>query len=443
MSHRYVYFVSQIPNSNSSSTHYLVKPNIFSGDPDGYGWGVGVVRNRHIGHYMFSQAQGFSPEMRKKFMERYPWAAEMEPEDIDHQSQIDCYAPTKKDGTADEDFVFRLMDAILESDAEILISNDNGGESPEEDQEHPLSELFHMLSGMGRSVVHENTKDAVVVSNGYRKTVIKFKQDAKVLPYLCDIKITDYCERECPWCYQNSSKKGKHASIESIQAFIKKYPHVVEVALGGGEATLHPQFDKIVNMLAGSGIAVNLTTRNIKWFDHPKTRSLNAIAISVDSVAMLRDGLKQASYAVEMCRTGNTTPHGAIHLIAWPKEIIALAGVNLSAMVRECAPASVRHVVLLDPKMTNAESALRYKKELQEVGQEAVDKAMKHIVEGNDHWNIAIDTPLVKRYKDMLDFNEMYMREEDGELSFYYDAVEEKEYKSSYEKGVEYHVQER
>jgi organic radical activating enzyme len=441
----HVYFISQVPNSNSSSTHYLVKPGVFHGDPGGYGWGVGVVSNDGIEHYLFSQiCSSGNDELIKKFKKRYPWAKDMDPDDVDHQSAFSSSPPLRRDGSPYEEFKFSLMDTILASDAEILISNDNGGERPEDDQNHKLHDLFNMLQEVNsRYTIYENTANTVVVSNGFRKYIIKFTDDATVLPYLCDIKITDYCERGCSWCYQNSSKSGKHASLESIQRFIEKYPHVVEVALGGGEATLHPQFDKIVNMLNGSGIAVNLTTRNIKWFNRPTTRSLNSIAISVDSVSQLGDGLKQATYASEMCSTGRVQPGAAVHLIAWPKTIIELADTNLNELMAKYGRPNVLHVVLLDPKATNNESVDRYNRELNEVGQDAVTEAMQRIVHGGKHWRIAVDTPLVKRYKDVLEFNRVYMREEDGELSFYYDAVEDKVYKSSYEKDADYRVQER
>ena len=40
---------------------------------------------------------------------------------------------------------------------------------------------------------------------------------------------------------------------------------VLSVAIGGGEPTLHPDFIKILNLLASKGIQANFTTRNTSW----------------------------------------------------------------------------------------------------------------------------------------------------------------------------------
>lgn len=87
-------------------------------------------------------------------------------------------------------------------------------------------------------------------------------------PELVDIKITDYCPYDCSFCYQSSTKEGKHAPKSYIDdlAYSMAQAEVFEVALGGGETTAHPQFPDILRTFAKSwGITPNFTTFNMDW----------------------------------------------------------------------------------------------------------------------------------------------------------------------------------
>ena len=63
-------------------------------------------------------------------------------------------------------------------------------------------------------------------------------------PELLDISITNYCERNCSFCYRNSSKVGKHMSTSLYRDIINeaKELKVFQVALGGGNPNQHPDF---------------------------------------------------------------------------------------------------------------------------------------------------------------------------------------------------------
>ena len=89
------------------------------------------------------------------------------------------------------------------------------------------------------------------------------------LPELVDLKITDYCDKGCTYCYQNSSKEGKHADYHDIYAILDALEdmQVLEIALGGGCPTHHPDFHRILREVKGRGIVPNFTTRNYNWFN--------------------------------------------------------------------------------------------------------------------------------------------------------------------------------
>jgi MoaA/NifB/PqqE/SkfB family radical SAM enzyme len=110
-------------------------------------------------------------------------------------------------------------------------------------------------------------------------------------PELVDLKITDFCDQGCPFCYQDSSMTGKHASLKNIKQIIKqlRINEVFEVALGGGEPTKHPKFDKILDLFKPfPRIRVSLSTRN-KDFLTPENLNkyrdiISAIGFSTESV---------------------------------------------------------------------------------------------------------------------------------------------------------------
>lgn len=111
-------------------------------------------------------------------------------------------------------------------------------------------------------------------------------------PSLVDVKITDKCPFKCEYCYQASLPTGQHAPLERIAEIARELgdARVLEVALGGGEPTLHPYFIEILELFSQSGIVPNFTTRNLAWLKNPEkarriTKLTGSFAVSVDSLA--------------------------------------------------------------------------------------------------------------------------------------------------------------
>lgn len=82
-------------------------------------------------------------------------------------------------------------------------------------------------------------------------------------PELVDIKITDWCDVGCAFCYQSSTLGGRHATMENMAVVVDRLAKakVFEVALGGGETTGHPQFVRILEMFREHGVIPNFTTK--------------------------------------------------------------------------------------------------------------------------------------------------------------------------------------
>ncbi len=81
-------------------------------------------------------------------------------------------------------------------------------------------------------------------------------------PELLDISITSKClPGTCKYCYQNAKKDGKDMSLGDLSNLLDGLPPTVcQIALGGGEPTLHPDFGRVLQMIRAKGIVPNYTT---------------------------------------------------------------------------------------------------------------------------------------------------------------------------------------
>jgi hypothetical protein len=282
--------------TNSSSTHSLV---IFNGKkqrPEDY-----LVSDGGFGWEFFTAA---SPEAKKRYLAltlRYAlseaandavtravisdwlsldsnYVKELMSTDhyIDHQSVL-C-VPFSWDGKGpDRAFFGALTGFIMRSDVAVLGGNDNT------EEQHPLGGFRLVLP---RETWHEkwacrqDSRGFWTLFNRMSGTKVRmvFDEDSAIepvkadAPELVDVKITDMCPYECAFCYQGSTGAGKHGSKDFIYDVARALGEmkVFEVALGGGETTLHPEFWYFLQLFRGEGVVPNFTTRNLSWLRDPK-----------------------------------------------------------------------------------------------------------------------------------------------------------------------------
>lgn len=104
-------------------------------------------------------------------------------------------------------------------------------------------------------------------------------------PELIDLSITNYCTRECEFCYRQSNHQGKHLSFMNIQRIVKqaKEVGVLQIALGGGNPNQHPRFVEILRLIRESGIVPSYTTNGFGLTDkilHATSIYCGAMAVS-------------------------------------------------------------------------------------------------------------------------------------------------------------------
>ena len=121
----------------------------------------------------------------------------------------------------------------------------------------------------------------------------EFSDDPQMAPWpeLADISISNYCTNGCSYCYRKSSEEGKFMSLEDYRFALQeltseKYGSIFQVALGGGEPLLHPDFNEIIKITREEfGIIPNYTTSG-KFFNPENIEATRdycgAVAISWD-----------------------------------------------------------------------------------------------------------------------------------------------------------------
>lgn len=80
-----------------------------------------------------------------------------------------------------------------------------------------------------------------------------------------DIKITDYCANNCPFCFEGSSDKGRHGDLNHpILDTLHPYQ---EIALGGGNPLSHPDLESFLIRMKKKRVIVNMTVHQKDFMD--------------------------------------------------------------------------------------------------------------------------------------------------------------------------------
>jgi len=109
-------------------------------------------------------------------------------------------------------------------------------------------------------------------------------------PELVDISISNFCTNDCDYCYRQSNETGSFMSLKDFQICLeqlsnKKFGGVFQIALGGGEPLLHPDFSRMLRLAREYNIIPNYTTSG-NFFNEENLKATReccgAIAVSWD-----------------------------------------------------------------------------------------------------------------------------------------------------------------
>jgi len=195
---------------------------------------------------------------------------------IDHQSAFKIPRAWTGMGV-DYEFCRALKELFLRDDMVVLGGNDNEDSPPTTFDVKTLKLPFRKYGG---NIVarRDSVYDYWTIFNRDTGCKIRFSFSENAViperafaPELVDVKITNKCNRECPWCYQSSTPDGETADTYDIYRVAKSLAElkVFEVAIGGGEPLLVPSLALILQQFRQVGIVPNFTTRETSWLRDP------------------------------------------------------------------------------------------------------------------------------------------------------------------------------
>jgi organic radical activating enzyme len=254
------------------------------------------------------------------------------------------------------------------------------------------------------------------------KVTLSFKDDPEprtyaYTPELVDLKITDHCPYGCQYCYQGSDHQGEHAEDLYMWLYALRELGVFEVAIGGGEPTLHPKFKSILTS-GPTDLQINFSTRNLDWVCH--------------NAGLIRE--RCGGFAFSVPGNYHTTKEIIETLDrAELKEVVTLQYVmgtaldyEFESLVKLCHEEDVR-LTLLGYKLSGRGAA-------------AIEALPETPLQNGNGWietieeysyYMAVDTTLAARVPQNV-FDETFLRRTEGTHSMYVDAVTSKAGISSY-----------
>jgi hypothetical protein len=339
---------------------------------------------------------------------------------IDHQSSPGFPNPLRH-GDGMTPLWDLLKEAIIDNpDVVILGGNDNGDGHPLRDSAHDFSlyddvvwqEDYRSTRVFLKDLNHITIFDKLT---GTRVRVVKTgdpKPEFSTHPELVDLKITDYCGMGCDYCYQDSTKDGKHADANFVRQLAYSLTgRTFEVAIGGGEPTDHPNFASILGNFSAYNITPSFSTQSWTWFKDAEI--LNAVKKHAGAVALSTQKPEHVVPWFQQCKDHEIRGH--IHYVLGLSPLENLA--KLMQELHERDDYLRGHLVLLAFKSVGR-------------GKQVAPydyTGWGDIVRENQkyRWTVAVDSFLVADVPtELAETNPVLYENTDGKFSMYIDAVD-------------------
>lgn len=233
-----------------------------------------------------------------------------------------------------------------------------------------------------------------------------------------DIKICNYCDMGCPFCHEGSTSDGKFGDILN-EKFIDTLHPYQEVALGGGDATNHPDLIPFLQKLKERKIIVNMTVNQIHFEKKQKL-----IKELVDKKLIYGLGVSLVNPTEQFIKLITQYPNAVIHVINGilkPSDIEILANKNMKMLILGYKRLRRGNDWIMEDHENIVERQMWINENLPDI-----IKQFKVV----SFDNLAIEQLNVRRLMSDEDWNEFYMGD-DGNFTFYIDMVERKFAKSS------------
>lgn len=436
-------------NSSSSHSIILVKDSSkvveydYALDDDYYGWEDFVLKSatnklEYLAAQMYSSYKRILGEKIAGLVIKDFFGDRIERlrEGVDHQS---CFSIPigREHKDIPEDFINEMVKFFSNENVVVCGGNDNSENTSldkinVEYKEISLPDLWSKIIWVKKQ--NDGWWTLFSPETGM-KTSINFNTDSSPFtkgrtPDLIDIKITDYCEANCTYCYQDSSVKGKHASYTTISSYIRTFKKmdVFEIAIGGGEPTKHPLFAQILREARESGIIPSFSTKSFDWMtDLEILRAVDKYAGKIGFSCSTQDEVRALIYHINKSKLPREK--FVVHYVLGSSPID-----ELSRMLDTISNAKHLDVLLLGYKETGRGSKFT-----------PYDNSQWGELLKNNSYGIrvGVDTCVAAQYEDTikgLNVSTVLYYKDEGKFSMYIDAVENKVARSSFEKRPEDYI---
>lgn len=257
-----------------------------------------------------------------------------------------------------------------------------------------------------------------ILSDG---TKIRETEDDEFIPSFAenmDIKICNYCDMGCKFCHEGSTINGKFGNILN-EKFIDTLHPYQEVAIGGGDATSHPDLIPFLQKLKEKKVIANITVNQIHF-----EKKHELIKKLVDEKLIYGLGVSLVNPTKHFIELIKQYPNAVIHVINGvlkPLDVKALENNNLKMLIL-----GYKHLRRGNEYFEEEQNDIETKQ--QWLYENLEDIIQKFQVVSFD--NLAIEQLDVKRLLTQEEWDEFYMGD-DGKVTYYVDMVERKFAQSS------------
>ena len=258
----------------------------------------------------------------------------------------------------------------------------------------------------------------IILSDG---TKIRETEDNEFIPAFAenmDIKICNYCDMGCPFCHEGSTTDGKFGDILN-EKFINTLHPYQEIALGGGDATSHPDLISFLQKLKNRKVIVNMTVNQIHF-----EKKQEFIKKLVEEKLIYGLGVSLVNPTENFVKLIKQYPNAVIHVINGvlkPSDVEALKNNDLKMLIL-----GYKHLRRGDEYYESEMIGIKAKQYWLYSNLEFMLKEFKVV----SFDNLAIEQLGVKRLLSDEEWDEFYQGD-DGSFTYYIDMVERKFAKSS------------
>lgn len=257
-----------------------------------------------------------------------------------------------------------------------------------------------------------------ILSDG---TKIRKTKDDEFVPSFAenmDIKICNFCDMGCPFCHEGSTTNGEFGDILN-EKFIDTLHPYQEVAIGGGDATSHPDLIPFLEKLKEKKVIANMTVNQIHF-----EKKQDLIRKLVDEKLIYGLGVSLVNPTKNFIELIKQYPNAVIHVINGvlsPSDVYTLENNNLKMLIL-----GYKHLRRGNDYFESDMTDIKVKQNWLYGNLESVLNGFKVV----SFDNLAIEQLNARRLMSDEEWNEFYMGD-DGKMTYYIDMVERKFAKSS------------